>query len=602
MSLRSRILLLYLALAFIPMLVVAIGNYLQSMNALRNLVHAKLDAASEQGVREIGAHEQALRSSLVTFSRSILTEPWYAAGTAERTREGEIPWRDALRVLGPSFESVELRDDRGELLARAVSPATGAGEVAAACGSGSGRPVAIGVDVINAGDAVPRGKVVGWVRADALIPEEVLRGWFGRNGQRLVVERETGGILFDARCASGMSVAARAVAADWTWSLTEPGRGRVRLAEDGIAKVGSFIEAAAAPWIVVSVADMEEFTGPYGEEQLVYLLFVMFVVVAAGGAFVILAQEVMGSLDELTVAAGRIGEGELTPWLPPPGPDEVGRLSHAFSIMLTRIKGMMRQNEVARRLAVAGEVASQLSHEIRNPLSSIRLNLQSLERETRTGNVPSDLPQVLRLCLREIGRLDEAVGSVLELGRPRAPEFRPCRLSEVANDSLAVVRGRLAARRVEVRLEDPGECDQVLGDEGQLRGVFLNLFLNAIDAMPSGGTLEVRTVVAGAADTPEVRVHVKDSGEGVRPELRHLVFEPFFTTRPNGSGIGLPVARQTVEAHGGRLYLAHSPGQGPGAEFVVALPAATGEAREPAGASAGTGWTMAGPRSERARA
>jgi two-component system sensor histidine kinase AtoS len=430
---------------------------------------------------------------------------------------------------------------------------------------------------------------VGRARPQALIPQEAMRGWFGRNGQRLVVHRETGAVVFDARCALGQGLSARTDVADWKWTATAAGRGRVELLEGGIAKVGAYAEAASVPWLVVSLADMQEFTGEYRREQLLYLVFVIFVVVAAGGAFLILAQEVMGSLEDLTVAAERIGEGELTPWLPPPGPDETGRLSLAISLMLARLKAMLRQNEVARRLAVAGEVASQLSHEIRNPLSSIRLNLQSLDRETRSGTVPSDLSQVVRLCLREINRLDNAVSSVLTLGQPMPPELAPCSLGEVVRESLAVLEPRLRARSI-VAHADVSSADRILGDEGQLRGVFLNLFLNAVDAMPAGGVLRVWLDHGTGPAGEEVRVHVRDGGEGIRPELRHLVFEPFFTTKASGSGIGLTLARHTVEAHHGRLYLdVARDAEGAGAEFVAAFPLAAGEpdGREAAGRDVG---------------
>ena len=425
------------------------------------------------------------------------------------------------------------------------------------------------------------------------IPEEALRSWFGRNGQQLVVDRETGTVVFDARCAGGLGRSPRSPVADWSWVTTGPGRGRVTLNEDGIEKVGRFVELASLPLVVVTVADMEEFLGPYRRGQVLYLVFVMFLVVAAGGAFVILAQETMSSLEELTLASERIGEGELTPWLPPPGPDEVGRLSQAFSLMLGRLKAMMRQNEVARRMAVAGEVTAQLSHEIRNPLSSIRLNLQSLDREIRQGSVPTDLPEVLRLCLREIDRLDEAVGSVLELGQPRPPAFQPCELNEVVAESLRIVAPRFKARRIKVAFDSRTECDRVLGDEGQLRGVFLNLFLNAFDAMPAGGELNVWTHCQ-PDDTGgiEAQVHILDSGAGIREEIRNLVFEPFFTTKAGGSGIGLSVASQTLAAHGGRLILAEPRRNGCGAHFVVGLPAVLAE---PAGN--GTGEARAGVKS-----
>jgi signal transduction histidine kinase len=181
---------------------------------------------------------------------------------------------------------------------------------------------------------------------------------------------------------------------------------------------------------------------------------------------------------------------------------------------------------------------------------------------------------VLHLCLREIERLDEAVSSVLDLGQPRPPELIPCRLGEIVDDALDVVRPRLRARHIEVDWDDHADCDWIAGDRGQLKGVFINLFLNAVDAMPTGGTLSIWSESSQSGDgAREVRLHVKDSGPGIPSEVRQVVFEPFFTTKAGGSGIGLAVARQTAEAHGGRLGMAPGTQSQDGAEFILALPA-----------------------------
>jgi signal transduction histidine kinase len=238
--------------------------------------------------------------------------------------------------------------------------------------------------------------------------------------------------------------------------------------------------------------------------------------------------------------------------------------------MLERLKATMRQSQAAWQAAAVGGVASQLSHEIRNPLSSIRLNLQSLEREVRAGRTPDDLPEVLSVCMREIERLNDAVSSVLEFGRPSAPRRQSCRLSAVIDESLALIRPRLERARIDVRWAAGQVDDRILADPPQLRGVFLNLFLNAADAMPGGG--ELRVWLDNPRGRSVVRAHVADDGPGVSADVRAQIFEPFFTTRVAGTGIGLPVARQTIEAHGGTLDFAKRSEMEAGAEFVIVLP------------------------------
>jgi signal transduction histidine kinase len=570
-SLRSRILTLYVALAVVPMLVVGLGNYVQSVRSLSGLVNAKLESASDQGVVDISARLREARSTLRLLAESGFIERLDESPPTGAAGDRDLARGDARSMLGGAFESVEIRDAAGRTVREARPPPVAAGPET--CTDPGERTVAVVVPLAPATDGTPRGEIEGRVRTQALLSPEALSGWFGRNGQRLVVDRRTGGVLFDARCVAGRAPE-RSDAGAWVWEDRQSGRGTVAFTEDGIEKSGSWVALRDLPWVVITAADFQEFTGPYGRAQLLYLGLVMLVVIAAGSAFLILAQRVMRSLEELTEAAGRIGDGDLMPTLPAEGKDEVGRLSRAFGVMVARLKAMIHQNEATRRLAVAGEVAAQLSHEIRNPLSSIRLNLQSLARETGSGTPPPDLPRVLHLCLREIERLDEAVSSVLDLGQPRPPEILPCRLGEIVDDALDVVRPRFRARHITIDWDDHADCDWISGDPGQLKGVFINLLLNAVEAMPSGGTLRLWS----ESDTPdggpgEVHLHVRDSGPGIAPEVRQLIFEPFFTSKAGGSGIGLAVARQTAEVHGGRLELAPDMLGTGGAEFILTLPA-----------------------------
>ena len=186
----------------------------------------------------------------------------------------------------------------------------------------------------------------------------------------------------------------------------------------------------------------------------------------------------------------------------------------------------------------------------------------------------------MEVCLREIERLNDAVSGVLEFGRPRPPELQPCRLGEVVEESLALIRPRLERSGVEIRWEPGSVPDGIMGEESLLRGVFLNLFLNAADAMARGGGV-LQVWMEEDRGSGEVLVHIADEGPGVRPELRSQIFEPFFTTKADGTGIGLPIALQTVESHGGRLYFEKRSELEHGAEFVVVLPLSEVGGREP---------------------
>ncbi|MGH7500915.1 MAG: ATP-binding protein [Longimicrobiales bacterium] len=557
-SLRSKILAMYFGLALLPMVLVGAGSYVQSIRSLTSLVQAKLQSAADQSSLEVANRRRVLESSL-----RILAESRYAervvrsgrAGSREVLSETARPDPYLWNVVRSEFHQIEFRESSGRVLAvlpgEAETPVRGG-----ACMSGE-------LEAVRVPWNGQGGELVGYVPLRSLLPEELLQVRFGRTGQTLIANRLSGGILYDARCASGAGESI-----GWV-DLSGAVGGHMTFEEDGQEKTAAYSVIDGLPWVVISGVDMDEFTGPYSNAQLLYFGVVILIVAMAGGAFLILAQHFMTSLEELTAAAEQIGEGDLTPWLPPPGVDEVGKLSHAFGTMLSRIKITMQQNEMARQMAVAGGLASQLSHEIRNPLSSIKLNLQSLEREARFGGVPSDLPQVLQLCVREIGRLDDAVNSVLVLGRPQRLDLVPILVDAVVDDSLELLEPRLRRQDIVIERECASGDLLVMGDVGQLSGVFVNLFLNAADAMATGGVLRVVTE-SGAGN--EVRVRVADTGPGIRPESRDMIFQPFFTTKAAGSGIGLPLALQTIRAHGGRLYFEKRSELDPGAEFVVALP------------------------------
>ncbi|MGH7575053.1 MAG: ATP-binding protein [Longimicrobiales bacterium] len=423
---------------------------------------------------------------------------------------------------------------------------------------------------------------VGWLPIDQLLDDGAVVPALGQTGQTLLVDRPTNRVVYDPQCEGGRPVAWLEGLEGERIDVASLGgeAGRFEFLEPGGVRSASFVNLTDPPWTVVTATAIDEFTVAEGRARLLWLVVVMILALAMAGGFAVLITHVMRSLDEVSTAASRIGEGDFTPWLPPPGDDEVGKLTLAIGAMVARIREMMGQLERSRQMAVVGELASHLSHEIRNPLSSIRLNLQSVEREASLGTVPADLPVVLQLCLREISRLDRVVNNVLRLGRTKPGPVRRCSLHTLIEESLEIVQPQLGHRgvRIERRLE--AVADEVAADGEQLSGALLNLYLNAADAMPDGGTLRVWTERVHGADADGVeaviRVHICDEGPGISPELREQIFRPFYTTKPYGSGIGLPLALQAAEAHRGRLYLERRSELERGAEFVLELPLAPG--------------------------
>ncbi|KPK76544.1 MAG: hypothetical protein AMS25_17325 [Gemmatimonas sp. SM23_52] len=225
-------------------------------------------------------------------------------------------------------------------------------------------------------------------------------------------------------------------------------------------------------------------------------------------------------------------------------------------------------------MAAVGQFASRLSHEIRNPLTSIKLNLQRLERHAAAGRMPDECVGPLATSLEEVRRLDGVVRGALSLARMRPLAREACSVHAVLDQAVATLRPQLDGQEIVVEQDLQAASDIVLGDAEALKGVFLNLLLNAAEAMADGGELRISSELGPGprGSATMIRVRVADQGPGVSPELADKIFEPFFSTKGEGTGFGLPLALSTVEDHGGTLRLDESPPERTGAVFAIELP------------------------------
>ncbi len=231
----------------------------------------------------------------------------------------------------------------------------------------------------------------------------------------------------------------------------------------------------------------------------------------------------------------------------------------------TELRRLEKQAALHSRLTGMGEIAIELAHEIRNPLASIGLFAETLEREL--GGEPSLCPLASQI-LAGVKSLEHLVSNTLQFARPRRLSVSRVSLAQILADALMFVEHPIMQKAIKPDFDlsrAPHAC--VSGDAEQLRQVFLNLFLNAIQAMDEGGTLAVRLVPATDGGW-QITVH--DDGHGIAPENLPRIFDPFFTTREKGSGIGLAVVHSIVVAHGGRIETESEPGKG--TTFRLTLP------------------------------
>ncbi len=237
-----------------------------------------------------------------------------------------------------------------------------------------------------------------------------------------------------------------------------------------------------------------------------------------------------------------------------------------FAVVLTDItrdKLDADQRIESERVASIVLLAAGVAHELGNPLNSLTIHLQVVERKLRKlrGVDAKDaqaLGDSLRICQEEVARLDGIIANFLQAIRPRPLDLADTRLAEVLAEVLAFQERELADRGVRVEVESPGGLPVVLADKDQVKQVFFNLIKNAAEAMPPGGRLRIEA----SADEEHVALAFADNGGGIKPEDLARLFEPYHTTKPGGNGLGMMVVQRIMRAHGGQIAVESEPGRG----------------------------------------
>jgi len=560
MRLRHKLLLSFLLFGVLPLLAMGTRSYVRSTRALEGLIGQETSQIAAKVARELEDRidlqesDEALLGGNDATTRLLRAR---AAGRSEEARTAEQEMRaysaEVWSAIRDNYDYVQLRDASGAIVLTLGEP--GAGE------SPSG-PLRPSKRILRDPE---NGRIIGGLevlpRLSEMTRTPALERRFGDQGWTAIVSRVDGQVI---RAIPDRPV----VALDLPVRRMASPRGSLTFKTHDARLVTSWISLDRPGWLVVAAGSVNEFAGPFVQQRLVDLALLAGVVALVALAFTWLVHRATRPLDALTMAADRIGAGDLSPALPEPGADEVGRLTRAFSTMTTKIREMIAQIEAGRQTAVLGRFAAELSHEIRNPLTSIKINLQGLERDAREGRIPEESRDSVRLALREIRRLDEAVRTALRAGRPPAPP-RPFDVSATLKEALALLRPQAASQGVHIEDHSDSSSNEITGDAEAVRAAFVNVVLNAIEAMPLGGTVRV-TALNGSGGVVEIRI--ADEGPGIPASVRDKVFAPFYTTKEGGTGLGLSLALQTIRAHGGSLTLADARR---GTEVVIALPLPT---------------------------
>jgi signal transduction histidine kinase len=288
-------------------------------------------------------------------------------------------------------------------------------------------------------------------------------------------------------------------------------------------------------------------------------------------------------IERLADAADSVARGELDRRVEQDGPDEVRRLGVAFNTMTHSLQRTLRRISQQEAAAAIGSFAASLAHEVRNPLSAVRLDLERA-REEVTGD--DRVVTLLDRALQQIDRLDATVSGSLRIARSGNVPMTPLDIREPISAAVAAAQPHFAERGARLEQTLPPDALMVHGNSTALEQLLLNLLLNAAAALPAQGSAAVSARLLDDV----VEITVRDDGRGIARDELDRVFDPFYTTREEGTGLGLTIVRRIADAHGAELGIESEPGLGTtirlGMPRTVSIHAAAGTFRDTADARA----------------
>ena len=262
----------------------------------------------------------------------------------------------------------------------------------------------------------------------------------------------------------------------------------------------------------------------------------------------------------LAESAGQVAAGNWNTTVEVTSHDEVGQLAQAFNRMTHELVEQRQRLLQTERVAAWRELARRLAHELKNPLFPLQITVENMQRARESH--PAEFDEVFRegsrTLLAELANLKQIIARFSDFAKMPAPEMQPVNLNALAGETMKLFEAQFAQARVTARAELAPELPTVAADPEQIARALRNLVLNAIDAMPEGGTLTVRTMPQGAG----ARLEISDSGKGLSQEECERLFTPYYTTKTHGTGLGLAIVQSVVSDHHGRVSVESQPGKG----------------------------------------
>lgn len=283
------------------------------------------------------------------------------------------------------------------------------------------------------------------------------------------------------------------------------------------------------------------------------------------------AARVTRPVEQLAQAAQEVASGNWNAQVEVPGNDEVARLAEAFNRMTSALLAQKERLVQAERVAAWRELARRLAHELKNPLFPLQLTVENLVRARRQSSAEFDeaFDEGARTLLAEIINLKTIIGRFSDFSKMPAPQFQPVQANEIVRDVVRLFQAQLqspGSAQIAVNLDLDDRLKSIDADPELLHRAISNLVLNAVDAMPDGGTLTLRS----RGHEQKITIAVADTGTGLTREECERIFTPYYTSKQHGTGLGLAIVQSVISDHGGTIGVQSAPGQG--TTFTIELP------------------------------
>lgn len=529
---RNRFILVVLLGVVVPIALVGAWLARTTRSSGEAVLRARLEESLANAARTMGYRWVDERSALLTLAENEAVVAALRAGGDLSTVKDQA----ALESLRRDWTALEGRTD-AVILRDAAEVAHGTLDRAALPTLGGAEPtLRVRIPVHAPHSATEIGSLEARVRLAALLPTGFW--WAGVGGSVPAIFEPDGNTSLLAVPFSGALFARD----DFEWGGDAWLVARRRLDEPA---VGLALAAPTGPF-------MQPFAMAARQGILVLVLALLVSVVLA----TLLTRRITDPLERLAVASDAIARGELDYQVTERGPDELRRLARAFNSMTDSLRRTLQLLTQREALAAVGEFAASLAHEVRNPLTAMRLDL---ERAREKIDDPVRVNELMGQALLQIDRLDATVSASLRMARSGHLDLASVDLRRPLEAAVHAARPAFDGRdAVLAPWIVPGEAVIAHGNSGALEQLFLNLLLNAAEALDAGG--EAVLSIERTADA--TCVTIRDNGRGISKEGLEHVFDPFFSTKERGTGLGLPLAQRIVQAHGGTLTVESEVGAG----------------------------------------